>query len=114
MYCILLVACIIVLVTHGHTNNKFFFCVFVKGMVLVDLFICGETLSAECYCGTLKRFLFINSTQNLALLQQRVVILHDDTRALPLSNFELFVPIRKQKYRKRLQEDADLKRTLTS
>jgi hypothetical protein len=87
---------------------------YIKGAVLVDLFICGENLSAECYCGIIKKLLLINSTQNLALLQRSVIILHDDTRALPLSNFKLYVRIKKQNSGKSLQEDADLKQTVTS
>jgi len=84
-----------------------------KAWFLWTCFICGENLSAECYSGTLMRLLLINSTQNLALFQRSVIILHDDTMALPLSNFKLFVPIKKQKSGKRLQEDANLKQTVT-
>jgi hypothetical protein len=86
----------------------------IKGVVFVDLFICGKNLNAECYCGTLKRLRLINSKQNLAQLQRSVIILHDDTRALPLSNFKIFVPIKMQNSGKRLQEDAGLKQTVTS
>lgn len=68
---------------------------YVKGVVLVDICICGEYLSAGYYCGTLKSLLLINSKLNLALLQRSVIILHDDTRTIPLSNFKLLVPIKK-------------------
>jgi len=60
---------------------------YVKGVVLVYISICGEYLSAGCYCSTLKNLLLINSKQNLALFQRSVIILHDDTRKFPLSNF---------------------------
>ena len=73
----------------------------------MDIFICGEYLSAACYCGTLKAIMLINSKQNLGLLQRSVIILHDDTRVLPLSNFK-FLCLLKSK-----SPESVCKKTLT-